>query len=210
MYQIIKKYSRRVFLWMAACLSLTMSALAIDIPGAIPENQPAALISASVTPASGAVPSSEAVYAATKTLAVQKEQEARAQAFSEQLQSLLHGTLPRRTVSYNSDFDANEVVRASGRSLGQFKLTFYCPCVRCNGRSDGLTRIGTTAVEGRTIAVDPNVIPLGSRVYIDGYGVFIAEDTGGAIKSKKIDVFLDSHNRCFENGVAYADVYLLS
>ncbi len=72
-----------------------------------------------------------------------------------------------------------------------------------------MTKSGTTAVEGRTIAVDPRVIPLGSRVYIEGYGVFVAEDTGGAIKSKKIDVFLDSHSRCFENGVAYADVYLL-
>ncbi len=205
MYQIIKKYSRRVFLLMAACLSLTMSALAIDVP----ENQPAALISAAVAPASGSVPSSAAVFAAAQTLAEQREEEARALAFSEQMHSLLHSSLTHRTVAYSSALAADEVVRSSGRSLGRFKLTFYCPCVKCNGRSDGLTRSGTTALEGRTIAVDPQVIPLGSRVYIDGYGVFIAEDTGSAIKSNKIDVFLDSHSRCFENGIAYADVYLL-
>lgn len=202
MNQIIKKYSRRVFLFALACLTLTMSAFAIDVT----ENQPAALISAAVTPASGSVPSSAAVYAASRTLAALREEEARSLAFSE----LLHGSLSARTVSYSSELAADAVVRSAGRSLGRFKLTFYCPCVRCNGRSDGLTRSGTTAMEGRTIAVDPKVIPLGSRVYIDGYGVFIAEDTGGAIKSNRIDVFLDSHSRCFENGIAHAEVYLLS
>ena len=125
------------------------------------------------------------------------------------MNSLLNAPLSKRTVAFSSDLTANDVVRSAGRRLGNFKLTFYCPCVRCNGRSDGLTRSGTIAQEGRTIAVDPKVIPLGSRVYIDGYGVFIAEDTGGAIKSQKIDVFLDSHSRCFENGIAHADVYLL-
>lgn len=205
MHQIIKKYSRRVFLTMAACLSLTMSALALDTP----ENQPAALLSVSAAPASGSVPTSAAVFAAEQNLAKMQEQQARALAFSEQMNSLLNAPLSKRTVAFSSDLAANDVVRSAGRRLGNFKLTFYCPCVRCNGRSDGLTRSGTIAQEGRTIAVDPKVIPLGSRVYIDGYGVFIAEDTGGAIKSQKIDVFLDSHSRCFENGIAHADVYLL-
>ena len=95
------------------------------------------------------------------------------------MNSLLNAPLSKRTVAFSSDLTANDVVRSAGRRLGNFKLTFYCPCVRCNGRSDGLTRSGTIAQEGRTIAVDPKVIPLGSRVYIDGYGVFIAEDTGG-------------------------------
>lgn len=205
MYQIIKKYSRRVFLTMAACLSLTMSAMALDAS----ENQPVALLSVSAAPASGSVPSSSDVFAAVRNFAKQQEQQARALAFSEQMNSLLHAPLSARTVAFSNDLAANEVVRSVGRKLGNFKLTFYCPCVSCNGRSDGLTRSGTIAQEGRTIAVDPKVIPLGSRVYIDGYGVFIAEDTGGAIKSHKIDVFLDSHSRCFENGIAHADVYLL-
>ncbi len=155
------------------------------------------------------VPSAEAVSEAARVLAAQREEEARAQAFSQQVDSLLYGSLSKRTVTFSNSLAANEAVQSVGRSLGKFKLTFYCPCVRCNGRSDGLTKSGTTAVEGRTIAVDPRVIPLGSRVYIEGYGVFIAEDTGGAIKSNKIDVFLDSHSRCFENGVAHANVYLL-
>ncbi|OOM82112.1 cell wall-binding protein YocH precursor [Clostridium puniceum] len=47
-----------------------------------------------------------------------------------------------------------------------------------------------------TIAVDPSVIPLGSKVYVDGYGYAIASDTGGAIKGNKIDVYLNSSNEC--------------
>lgn len=54
------------------------------------------------------------------------------------------------------------------------------------------TATGTTVAEGRTIAVDPNVIPLGWWVYIEGYGYRKAEDTGSAIKGKKIDMYYDS------------------
>lgn len=53
------------------------------------------------------------------------------------------------------------------------------------------TATGTTVAEGRTIAVDPNVIPLGWWVYIEGYGYRKAEDTGSAIKGKKIDMYYD-------------------
>mgnify|MGYP000596288173 FL=1 len=87
--------------------------------------------------------------------------------------------------------------------------TFYDPCVECNGNNLALTATGTTLTEGRTIAVDPSVIPLGSRVFIEGYGVFIAEDTGGAIKGNKIDIAVSTHERANELGVQYANVYLL-
>jgi len=47
-----------------------------------------------------------------------------------------------------------------------------------------------------TIAVDPSVIPLGSKVYVDGYGYAIAADTGGAIKGNRIDLYLNSSSEC--------------
>ena len=53
-----------------------------------------------------------------------------------------------------------------GEPLGEFKLTAYCPCMKCCGKTDGITATGTTATEGRTIAVDPRVIPYGSTVTI--------------------------------------------
>lgn len=94
--------------------------------------------------------------------------------------------------------------------IGNFKLTFYCPCRKCTGKGDGITYTGTIATEGRTIAVDKNYIPLGSHVLIvwpDGsYHEYIAEDTG--VKGMKIDVFLDDHNRCLKRGIEHAEVYV--
>ncbi len=99
-----------------------------------------------------------------------------------------------------------------GESLGEFKLTAYCPCVICCGKTDGITATGTTAVEGRTIAVDPRVIPYGSTVtlYYAGGTVhtYTAEDCGGAIKENRIDVFFDSHEAARAFGVQSAMVYV--
>ena len=89
-----------------------------------------------------------------------------------------------------------------------FKLTAYCPCMQCCGKTDGITASGTKATEGRTIAVDPNVIPFGTEVIINGH-TYIAEDKGGAIKDNRIDVYFDSHQDALEFGVQYADVLIM-
>lgn len=70
--------------------------------------------------------------------------------------------------------------------------TAYCPCVKCCGKSDGITATGTKATAGRTIAVDPSVIPYGTEVIING-NAYVAEDCGGAIKGNSIDIFFDTH-----------------
>ena len=99
-----------------------------------------------------------------------------------------------------------------GEPLGEFKLTAYCPCVKCCGKSDGITATGTTAAEGRTIAVDPAVIPYGSTVtlyFADGTShTYTAEDCGGAIKENRIDVFFADHQAAREFGVQTAYVYV--
>jgi uncharacterized protein YabE (DUF348 family) len=58
-------------------------------------------------------------------------------------------------------------------------------------------------------AVDPDVIPLGSRLYIDGYGFARAEDTGGAIKGNKIDLFMESQSEADRYGRKWVTVYVL-
>lgn len=95
------------------------------------------------------------------------------------------------------------------QDLGEFKLTAYCPCSKCCGIwADGITYTGTAAKAGRTIAVDPDVIPLGSTVRINGKD-YIAEDIGGAIQNKRIDVYFDSHEAALDFGVRYADVSII-
>lgn len=78
--------------------------------------------------------------------------------------------------------------------------TAYCACEKCCGKSDGITATGTKATAGRTIAVDPKVIPYGSEVIING-NVYIAEDTGGAIKGNKVDIYFNSHDAARKFGV---------
>ena len=80
-----------------------------------------------------------------------------------------------------------------------YVATAYCSCSRCCGKSDGITATGTKAKAGRTIAVDPKKIPLGSKVIIDG-NEYIAEDVGGAIKGNKVDIYFDSHSEALKFG----------
>ncbi len=102
---------------------------------------------------------------------------------------------------YEADENGNE-------KLGTFTLTAYCACIICCGKTDGITATGTKAAVGRTIAVDPAVIPLGSRVMIDGH-VYTAEDTGGKIKGKRIDIFMNTHEEAKKFGVKSVEVILL-
>lgn len=91
--------------------------------------------------------------------------------------------------------------------LGEFRLTAYCNCSTCCGVwAGGATASGKMPREGRTIAVDTSVIPLGAAVEINGH-TYIAEDTGSAIKGNRIDIYFDSHQTASDFGVQYADVY---
>ncbi len=92
-------------------------------------------------------------------------------------------------------------------SLGTFRLTGYCPCYSCSEGYGTLTSTGARATAGRTIAVDPRIIPYGSHVLINGHE-YIAEDRGGAIKNKRIDIYFNSHAEA-SNVLQYAEVYLI-
>ena len=107
---------------------------------------------------------------------------------------------------------ADEVQVETWKPLGVFEITAYCACQKCCGKYPdhpeyGITATGTQATQGRTIAVDPNVIPLGSEVIIEG-DTFIAEDTGSAIKGKRIDVYISDHDTALCFGVQSKDVFV--
>lgn len=71
----------------------------------------------------------------------------------------------------------------------------------------GRTATGTKARVG-AIAVDPSVIPLGTKVYVEGYGYARAEDTGGGIRGNTIDVYMNSVGSCMKWGVQYKTIYM--
>lgn len=78
---------------------------------------------------------------------------------------------------------------------GEFRIYYYCPCEICTSKKSGdptygVTATGTVATEGQTVAVDPDIIPLGSEVLINGV-IYIAEDTG--VAGKTIDIFINDH-----------------
>lgn len=117
------------------------------------------------------------------------------------------------TLSYNGAPTASEAktIKLNGqtvkikRMLSNVTMTAYSAGVASTGKSKGdagygITASGSVVQEGRTIAVDPKVIPIGWWVYIDGIGFRRAEDTGSAIKGKKIDIYYDSESRANKFG----------
>ncbi|MBS4031903.1 MAG: DUF348 domain-containing protein [Clostridiales bacterium] len=129
----------------------------------------------------------------------------------------------------------NTLLSRAGRSF-QFNqvihvtATAYCPGTaesgcpideygrsKCTGHfNDGITATGIRATAGNgqegnphIVAVDPRVIPLGSRLYIDGYGFAVAADVGGAIKGNRIDLLIADHSTAWKFGRKRLRVYLL-
>ncbi len=131
---------------------------------------------------------------------VSREEVSREQISAPTARVLLVGTL--REVSRGGEsirFERALEVKSSG----------YCPCAKCCGpNATGFTALGLPAKEG-VIAVDPDVIPLGTRVYIDGYGYALAADTGGAIKGNRIDLCFSTHEEALKWGLRNLKVYIV-
>lgn len=113
------------------------------------------------------------------------------------------------------DTSGNEIINnaIAGDKLGEFEITGYCTCEECCGKyspevtgKPAHTATGTTPKEGRTIAVDPKVIPYGTQVVINGQ-VYVAEDTGEAIKGKRIDIYFEEHETALSWGRRKMAVY---
>ena len=93
-------------------------------------------------------------------------------------------------------------------NMGEFKLTFFCPCKICSDDYGNKTSSGKIARSEHTIAVDPEVIDIGSKVLINGI-VYTAEDTGGGVKGDHSDIYVDSHEETLERGVQYTNVWVV-
>lgn len=123
------------------------------------------------------------------------------------VEEIPHVVLNLETSDKTSDKTSDEIENTM-RSMGEFRLTAYCPCEICCGKwaQYGLTASGTVPEEGRTIAVDKRIIELGETVWIDGVE-YTAEDTGSAIKGNRIDIFFADHEEALKFGVQYKEVF---
>ena len=104
-------------------------------------------------------------------------------------------------------------------SLGEYKLTAYCPCTKCcgkwgenrpkdaNGNIIVVTASGRYAKANWTVAADTSVLPFGTRIYINGYE-YEVQDRGGAVKGNRIDIYFDDHQEALNFGVQYAEVMI--
>ena len=92
------------------------------------------------------------------------------------------------------------------KSIGTYKITAYCGCGYCSSGT-GITASGTRATEGRTIAADTSVLPMGTKVKINGH-VYTVEDRGGAVNGNHIDMYFNSHSEALNWGVKYIEVFV--
>ncbi|TYR72925.1 DUF348 domain-containing protein [Rossellomorea vietnamensis] len=117
-------------------------------------------------------------------------------------------------VSRGSSSSSAQTTSASAPSSGGKE--FYVSSTAYTGSCNGCSGITATGINLRAnpgvkvIAVDPSIIPLGTKVYVDGYGYAVAADTGGAIKGNKIDVFFPSKSEAYRWGRKQVKIKILN
>lgn len=95
----------------------------------------------------------------------------------------------------------------SGQS-GVYKVTAYCACMQCCGKTNGITASGVKATANHTIAA-PSTFAFGTKVVINGV-TYTVEDRGGAIQGNRIDIYMNSHAEALAWGVRYVEVEVLN
>ena len=88
-----------------------------------------------------------------------------------------------------------------------FKVTAYCACMKCCGKTNGITASGTHATAGRTIATSTQ-FSFGTKLSINGV-TYTVEDRGGAIQGDRIDVYFDTHEQALKWGIKYLPVQVV-
>lgn len=93
-------------------------------------------------------------------------------------------------------------------SMGEFVITHYCSCELCSGQWGTQTATGGHCEQGRTVAVDPDVIAYGTRILIDD-NIYIAEDCGSAVQGDHIDVYVEDHELVKKLGKKVKKIWLI-
>ena len=106
------------------------------------------------------------------------------------------------TTSRGTDRTATTGIKVGETKI--FKVTAYCSCAKCCGKTNGITASGTKATAGRTIATSAQ-FSFGTKLDIGGY-TYVVEDRGGAIQGNRIDIYMNSHAEALAWGVKYLPV----
>lgn len=105
--------------------------------------------------------------------------------------------------------DMNNLTQSKVFYVGKYKITYYCDCKQCCGKTNGITASGIKAQEGVTVAADTSKLPFGTRIYIKGIGWRTVQDRGGAIKGNRLDIYISSHNNPKPYNVKNLDVWMV-
>lgn len=113
--------------------------------------------------------------------------------------------------SHDESVEYDEGIDESNFDIPSYKRIVRVEATAYSSKQPGMspyTATGTLCKRG-VIATDPNVIPLGTKVFIPGYGYAVAADTGGAIVGNIIDVAFDTIAECYEFGRKSIDIYII-
>ncbi|MEH7387289.1 LysM peptidoglycan-binding domain-containing protein [Bacillus sp. JJ1521] len=138
----------------------------------------------------------------------QKETPAAAPAVETQKETPVAVPATKATNTTTAAAPATDNSNASSKEITVTATAYTATCEGCSG----ITSTGINLLENpnaKVISVDPSVIPLGSKVHVEGYGEAIAGDTGGAIKGNKIDIFIPSKQDAINFGVRQVKVTIL-
>ena len=108
----------------------------------------------------------------------------------------------KKATSRSSTLPRTSTASTSGGTT--YKITAYCPCAKCCGKTNGMTASGTKATAGRTVAASSK-FAFGTKLNIGGH-VYTVEDRGGAVNGNKIDIFVNTHAEALQWGVRYLTV----
>ena len=152
------------------------------------------------------LPSKDVIYAGD-TLALAEE--AKGQAKISQVTQTKVAVSAQTTKKSTSQTTVSQPTENVSRTLTMEATAYTAYCTGCSGVTANGTNLRANP-NAKVVAVDPRVIPLGTKVWVEGYGEAIAADTGGAIKGNKIDVFIPTNEQAYAWGRKTVTVKVLN
>ena len=110
----------------------------------------------------------------------------------------------KKTVTSRGGSSSATAVQVSAAPISKEKwvwanVSAYCACVKCCGKTNGITASGAKATANHTIAA-PSTYKFGTKIEIAGMGIYTVEDRGGAITGNKLDIYFNSHSEALKFG----------